>query len=93
MEFMRTLAKKVSLALLLLALGVMWSVGGSVASAQEATATVGTTVSTPVATADNDDDGFPWGLLGLLGLAGLAGLRPKEHSHTVERTTDRTPNR
>ncbi len=24
---------------------------------------------------DNDDDGFPWGLLGLLGLAGLAGLR------------------
>ncbi len=31
------------------------------------------------ATTDNDDDdGFPWGLLGLLGLAGLAGLRRRD---------------
>ena len=28
--------------------------------------------------ADNDDDGFDWGLLGLLGLAGLLGLRKKD---------------
>lgn len=63
-------------------------VGGSQATfAQEATpGTGGTTVAAQQN--DNDDDGFPWGLLGLLGLAGLAGLRP--HRHEVERV-DRTP--
>ncbi len=27
---------------------------------------------------EDDDDGFPWGLLGLLGLAGLLGLRKRD---------------
>ena len=29
----------------------------------------------PVYTQQEDDDGFPWGLLGLLGLAGLLRLK------------------
>ena len=32
---------------------------------------------------DDDEDGFPWGLLGLLGLAGLMGGRKRE---VVDRT-------
>ena len=31
--------------------------------------------------AEDDDDGFDWGLLGLLGLAGLLGLRKKDDDH------------
>lgn len=30
---------------------------------------------------NDDNDGFPWGLLGLLGLGGLAGLRRREEPH------------
>ena len=89
MKTMNTLRNKLYLTLLL-ALMIIPS-AGSVAYAQEATATVGTTtIATPaVAAANNHSDGFPWGLLGLAGLAGLAGLRPKEQTHTVERTTER----
>jgi MYXO-CTERM domain-containing protein len=35
---------------------------------------------TTVATTNDDDDDFPWGLLGLLGLAGLLG-RKKDDRH------------
>lgn len=63
--------------------------GSQAAFAQEATPGAAATAVTNVAQqTDNDDDGFPWGLLGLLGLAGLAGLRP--HQHDIERV-DRTP--
>jgi MYXO-CTERM domain-containing protein len=34
-----------------------------------------------------DDDGFPWGLLGLLGLAGL--IPRKRHDHRVDVDTRR----
>lgn len=30
-----------------------------------------------------DDDGFPWGILGLLGLAGLLGLKKRDDDHGV----------
>jgi MYXO-CTERM domain-containing protein len=36
--------------------------------------------------ADNDDDGFPWGLLGLLGLAGLI---PRKRNTDTDNRTDR----
>ncbi len=36
--------------------------------------------------ADNDDDGFPWGLLGLLGLVGLI---PRKRSTDTVTPTDR----
>lgn len=49
----------------------------NVAFAQDGTAvaTVTTQNSVPVQTTQENDNGFPWGLLGLAGLAGLAGLR------------------
>jgi hypothetical protein len=34
--------------------------------------------------ADQDDDGFDWGLLGLLGLAGLLGLKKKDNDVHVD---------
>ena len=44
----------------------------------------------------NDDEGFPFGLLGLLGLAGLAGLnrdkgRRDDRDHVTVDTTRRNP--
>ena len=33
-----------------------------------------------------DDDGFPWGLLGLLGLAGLIPRKRRDDRDTVDRT-------
>ncbi len=57
----------------------------SVALSQNTTAN--TTTPAVNTTADNDDDdGFPWGLLGLLGLAGLAGLRRRD-DHARRTTT------
>lgn len=44
-----------------------------------------------------NDDGFPWGLLGLLGLAGLAGLgnrdkgRRDDRDHVTVDNTRRNP--
>jgi MYXO-CTERM domain-containing protein len=38
--------------------------------------------STPVTTADRDND-FDWGWLGLLGLIGLAGLMRRDRAHPV----------
>ena len=77
---------------IMLGLALLLAVGSPAAFAQEATpGTAGTTPAGTTAGAqqtDNDDDGFPWGLLGLLGLAGLAGLRP--HRHDIERV-DSTP--
>lgn len=52
---------------------------------------------TPAMAADTDigtvqqdeDDGFPWGLLGLLGLAGLLGLKKDDNDrHTTTNRTD-----
>ena len=37
---------------------------------------------------DDDDGGFPWGLLGLLGLAGLLGTRRRDDDVRVDRTRD-----
>lgn len=34
---------------------------------------------------DDEDDGFPWGLLGLLGLAGLLGLKRKDDHRDSDR--------
>jgi MYXO-CTERM domain-containing protein len=67
-------------ALLLMILSV--STVGTVTFAQE-----GTTVppdATTTQPVQNNDDGFPWGLLGLLGLGGLAGLRRQPETRTVE---------
>jgi MYXO-CTERM domain-containing protein len=62
----------------------------AVAFAQEGTAvaTVTTQNSPPVQTTQEDDNGFPWGLLGLAGLAGLAGLR--RQPEPVQRETIKT---
>ena len=38
-----------------------------------------------------EDDGFPWGLLGLLGLAGLLGLRRRDDHVHVDRATGTGP--
>jgi len=38
---------------------------------------------------DDDDDGFPWGLLGLLGLAGLLGLKRRDEDRTRTNATTR----
>ena len=37
---------------------------------------------------DDDDGGFPWGLIGLLGLAGLLGTRRRDDDVRVDRTRD-----
>ncbi len=55
---------------------------GSVAYAQDATAEPQTAQTQPAH--ENNDDGFPWGLLGLLGLGGLAGLRRNDNPRRVE---------
>jgi len=74
----------VAMLALLLAVGsVVSGVSSStVAFAQEGTAVPATgTQSEPAVQTtqqDDNDDGFPWGLLGLLGLGGLAGLRRQE---------------
>jgi hypothetical protein len=52
---------------------------GAPAVAQTATGTDGTTTTQPIE--QDDDDGFPWGLLGLLGLAGLLPRKQKDHVH------------
>lgn len=39
-------------------------------------------------TDDDDDDGFPWGLLGLLGLAGLLGTKRRDDDVRVDTTRD-----
>jgi MYXO-CTERM domain-containing protein len=39
---------------------------------------------------EDDDDGFPWGLLGLLGLAGLI---PRKRRDERDTTVNRTDNR
>lgn len=66
-------------ALLLGALGM--PAFGRIAFAQVGTVVPETETAQP---ADNDNDGFPWGLLGLLGLGGLAGLRRQEAPQRVE---------
>lgn len=43
----------------------------------------------PAVDYEDDDDGFPWGLLGLLGLIGLVGLKGKDDEHRV-RNEDKT---
>ena len=74
---------------LLLAVGSGFSGAplSTVAFAQEGTA-VPSTNAEPVpatqTTQQDDNDGFPWGLLGLLGLGGLAGLRRQEPTRVVE---------
>jgi MYXO-CTERM domain-containing protein len=37
---------------------------------------------------DEDDRGFPWGLLGLLGLAGLLGTKRRDDNVRVDTTRD-----
>lgn len=77
----------------ILALALLVSVGSPAAFAQSTTpgTTSGTTSGTSAQqTNNNNDDGFPWGLLGLAGLAGLAGLKPKEQTSRVERV-ERSP--
>ena len=54
---------------------------GGIAFAQDGTVVPEIDTVQPV---ENDDDGFPWGLLGLLGLGGLAGLRRQEAPERVE---------
>ncbi len=56
---------------------------GSVAFAQEGAVTAEPQTQT-AQPADNNDDGFPWGLLGLLGLGGLAGFNRRDNTRTVE---------
>lgn len=80
--------KRTALALALMA-AFGFAGAGSVAMAQEATPTTRAIVS-PAQPVDNNDDGFPWGLLGLLGLAGLMGARPHNHEVTVDRTNTTT---
>ena len=76
----RALAWMLALAL------VSVSAVGSVAFAQDGTAVAEPQTTTqPV---ENDDDGFPWGLLGLLGLGGLAGLRRQEQPVRRVETVD-----
>jgi hypothetical protein len=38
-------------------------------------------------TTQQEDDGFPWGLLGLAGLAGLLGLKRRDDDHHHGTTT------
>ena len=69
--------------------GVILLGGAPAVMAQEASGE-GTTSS------EQNDDGFPWGLLGLLGLAGLAGLnrdkgRRDDRDHVTVDTTRRNP--
>jgi MYXO-CTERM domain-containing protein len=86
-EISKGLAAK--LALLLALVGVLTSVGVAPALAQ--TATPGVTTTQVDDDVNDDNDGFPWGLLGLLGLAGLAGLTRREEPRRVERVdVDRT---
>ena len=42
---------------------------------------------------DDDDGGFPWGLLGLLGLAGLLGGKRRDDDVRVDTTRDTRDNR
>jgi hypothetical protein len=54
--------------------------------------TVGGTPDAAPTAQQQNDDGFPWGLLGLLGLAGLLGLKRNDrddHHRTSTGTTDR----
>ncbi len=68
-------------------LTALWLGLGTTSIALSQNTTTNTTApSTTAPVADNDDDGFPWGLLGLLGLAGLAGLRRRDDS--AGRTTN-----
>ena len=64
---------------------------GSVAFAQEGTVTADATTQT--AQPENDDDGFPWGLLGLLGLGGLAGLNRRDNTPQRVETVDASRHR
>jgi MYXO-CTERM domain-containing protein len=87
---LKRLGAKLALGLALL--GVFTSAGIGSALAQESTpgTNTGTTGNTTTAgqTQNNNNDGFPWGLLGLLGLGGLAGLTRREEPRRVE--VDRT---
>ncbi|MCU0552690.1 MAG: hypothetical protein MUC48_25455 [Leptolyngbya sp. Prado105] len=82
-----TLLKSMSAAVL--AIGIATVPDTLPASAQTTAQT--TTATTPVvATYEDDNNGFPWGLLGLLGLIGLAGLGGNKDR---EVTAYRDPNR
>lgn len=90
---MKKLVMFSSVGLLALLLAVGGSVTGisvsTVAMAQEGTAVPSTNTQTApvVQTTQQDNNGFPWGLLGLIGLAGLAGLRRREEPTRVVETT------
>jgi MYXO-CTERM domain-containing protein len=90
---LKRLGAKLALGLALL--GVFTSAGIGSALAQESTpgtntGTTGNTTTAGQTQNNNNDDGFPWGLLGLLGLGGLAGLTRREEPRRVE--VDRTTN-
>jgi MYXO-CTERM domain-containing protein len=57
------------------------------AASAQGTGTTGTgTVDTSYGDPQEDDDGFPWGLLGLLGLAGLLPRKRHERVDVDNRT-------
>ncbi len=64
-----------------LTLGLALGLGAAVVGpsyAQTVTPGTNTVVTTQPQQTQNNDNGFPWGLLGLLGLAGLLGARPQQ---------------
>lgn len=59
------------------------------AVAQTGGATGGTNYGTGTTETEDDDDGFPWGVLGLIGLAGLIPRNKDKDDHRRTTTTNR----
>lgn len=67
-----------------LAAAALAAISPAAASAQTTTSTVDTSYGNPER--EDDDNGFPWGLLGLLGLLGLMPKKRKDNIHVDNRT-------